>query len=57
MTMPGEQPVMREEERKEALDQRLDGVGWGLFLIMIGVYGWCQRNGASRMVPGWSERG
>lgn len=36
MTMQDELPMSREETRKKALDQRLDGVGWGLFLIMIG---------------------
>jgi hypothetical protein len=36
MNMQGELPMSREEARKRALDRRLDGVGWGLFLIMIG---------------------
>jgi hypothetical protein len=36
MAMQDELPIGREEARRKALNQRLDGVGWGLFLIMIG---------------------
>lgn len=36
MQVQDDQPIDRQEERKRALDQRLDAAGWGLFLIMIG---------------------
>jgi hypothetical protein len=36
MNVQNDQPLDRQEERKKALDRRLDAVGWGLFLIMIG---------------------
>ena len=31
-----EQPKTKLDEQKKALDKRLDAIGWGLFLIMIG---------------------
>jgi hypothetical protein len=31
-----EQPLKNQDAKKRALDKRLDSIGWGLFLIMIG---------------------
>jgi hypothetical protein len=31
-----DQPQESQDPKKKALDQRLDALGWGLFLIMIG---------------------
>jgi hypothetical protein len=36
MTVQDTQPVDAQETYKEALDKRLDALGWGLFLIMLG---------------------
>jgi hypothetical protein len=30
------QPLKNQDAKKRALDKRLDSIGWGLFLIMIG---------------------
>jgi hypothetical protein len=36
LTEQKEQPKTKQDEQKKALDKRLDAIGWGLFLIMIG---------------------
>jgi hypothetical protein len=36
MTAQNAQPPVVEDTFKEALDNRLNAIGWGLFLIMIG---------------------
>jgi hypothetical protein len=36
MTVQGMQPADTQEVSRDALDKRLDAVGWGLFLIMLG---------------------
>jgi len=36
MTVQDTQPAGAQETAKGALDKRLDAVGWGLFLIMLG---------------------
>lgn len=37
MTTQNDLPVPGEAAQKTALDRRLDGIGWGLFFLMIGV--------------------
>lgn len=36
MTEQDEKPKNATEAKKEELDKRLDSIGWGLFLVMIG---------------------
>jgi hypothetical protein len=36
LTEQKEQPQTQQDAQKKALDKRLDALGWGLFLIMIG---------------------
>ena len=36
MATPDDQPSGKQEAQKNVLDKRLDSIGWGLFLIMIG---------------------
>jgi hypothetical protein len=36
MNEQGNQPTTAQDGQKEALDKRLDSIGWALFLIMIG---------------------
>ena len=36
MNQQSDQPSDTQAPQKKALDQRLDAIGWGLFLIMIG---------------------
>jgi hypothetical protein len=36
MALENKQPTESQEAQKKALDQRLDSLGWGLFLVMIG---------------------
>lgn len=36
MTEHKEKPQTKQDAQKKALDKRLDALGWGLFLIMIG---------------------
>jgi len=36
LTEQKEQPETKQDAQKSALDKRLDAIGWGLFLIMIG---------------------
>lgn len=36
LTEHKEQPETKQDAQKKALDKRLDAIGWGLFLIMIG---------------------
>jgi hypothetical protein len=36
LTEHKEQPEIKQDAQKSALDKRLDALGWGLFLIMIG---------------------
>jgi len=36
MTVQGDQLTSRENVQEEELGQRLDAIGWGLFLLMLG---------------------
>ena len=36
MNKEEDQPLKNQDAKKRALDKRLDSIGWGLFLIMIG---------------------
>ena len=36
MNKEEDQPQKNQDAKKRALDKRLDSIGWGLFLIMIG---------------------
>ena len=36
MTAQNDQPAGNQDAQKNALDKRLDSIGWGLFLLMIG---------------------
>ncbi len=36
MNQHNDQPSDQRDPKKKSLDQRLDAIGWGLFLIMIG---------------------
>ena len=36
MTAQNDQPSIMQDTQKAALNKRLEGIGWGLFLIMIG---------------------
>ena len=44
MSVQDSETTVRKEEQKQALNKRLETIGWGLFLIMLGGFMFLPRN-------------